>query len=219
MKKIKWRQEKGIFSSLLLSLCLSLFTIRYLSLVLLIWTLDAGGTGAINHALTGVDMSFSVIVMTGRALFPVFSHSRDGLWTQFISLATFQRSIHSSCSEPIRSKKELLISYGLPPFKGFSSSVAIVWHNAARRNAQYHPHIYFQGLLLSSFESPQRRTPVCLSGKPRCSFKDFREAAWPRFEFAGSDTGRFKMPWEEADETADTTCKVVLFPFFLFYKP
>lgn len=53
-------------------------------LVLLIWSLEAGDTGAINHTVTGVDMSLSLMVMTRLALFPVLSHSRDGLWTQFI---------------------------------------------------------------------------------------------------------------------------------------
>lgn len=66
------------------SLSLSLFPIRLLSLVLLIWSLEAGDMGAINHTVTGVDMSLSLMVMTRPALFPVFSHSRDGLWTQFI---------------------------------------------------------------------------------------------------------------------------------------
>lgn len=68
----------------LFSLCLSLFPSRSLSLVLLIWSLEAGDTGAINHTVTGVDMSLSLMVMTRLALFPVLSHSRDGLWTQFI---------------------------------------------------------------------------------------------------------------------------------------
>lgn len=64
--------------------CLSLFPSRSLFLVLLIWSLEAGDTGAINHTVTGVDMSLSLMVMTRLALFPVLSHSRDGLWTQFI---------------------------------------------------------------------------------------------------------------------------------------
>lgn len=70
--------------NLSLPFSLSLFPIRLLSLVLLIWSLEAGGTGAINHTVTGVDMSLSLMVMTRPALFAVFSHSRDGLWTQFI---------------------------------------------------------------------------------------------------------------------------------------
>lgn len=71
----------SIFSS---SPCLPLFPPRSLFLVLLIWSLEAGDTGAINHTVTGVDMSLSLMVMTRLALFPVLSHSRDGLWTQFI---------------------------------------------------------------------------------------------------------------------------------------
>lgn len=65
-------------------LCVSLFPSPSPLLVLLIWSLEAGDAGAINHTVTGVDMSLSLMVMTRRALFPVLSHSRDGLWTQFI---------------------------------------------------------------------------------------------------------------------------------------
>lgn len=62
----------------------SLFPSPSLFLVLLIWSLEARDTGAINHTVTGVDMSLSLMVMTRLALFPVVSLSRDGLWIQFI---------------------------------------------------------------------------------------------------------------------------------------
>lgn len=83
------------------------------------------------------------------------------------------------------------------------------------RKVQYHPHIYFQGLLLSSFESPQKHTHVCLSGKPMCSFKDCRETARPRFEFALRDT-RWKYHERKQMRPLTLICKVVLFLFFFF---
>lgn len=87
--------------------------------MLLIWALEAGDAGAINHSVTGVDMSLGLMLMTRLTLsFPVLSHSRDGLWTQFISLATFQRSIQLSALS-LLGQGEPLISYVLPPFKGF----------------------------------------------------------------------------------------------------
>lgn len=76
----------SFFFFLGLSLCQPLASSlpRSLFLVLLIWSLEARDTGAINHTVTGVDMSLGLMVMTRLALFPVLSHSRDGLWTQFI---------------------------------------------------------------------------------------------------------------------------------------
>lgn len=81
---VKEIESRNLPPAFIPPLCLPPPASRSLCLVLLIWSLEAVDAGAINHTVTGVDMSLSLMATARPALFPVLSHSRDGLWTQLI---------------------------------------------------------------------------------------------------------------------------------------
>lgn len=130
------RQQKSLP---LFFLCLLPFPFRSLFLVLLIWSLGAGDTGAINHNVTGVDMSLlSLMLMTPLSAFPL-----QRWYLDTVHLTCHFPALRSAlCTEPIRTRRtfNFICSATLQGF--FSSSVTIVQHSAAHCDVQYCPHSF-----------------------------------------------------------------------------
>lgn len=97
-----------IFYLFFFSFCLSLFPSRSLFFflpVLLIWSLEAGDAGAINHTVTGVDMSLSPngddSARSFSSAFPLQRWASDT-----VHLTCHFPALHSAiCAEPIKDKE------------------------------------------------------------------------------------------------------------------
>lgn len=160
------------------------------------------------------------MVMTRLALFPVLSHSRDGLRTQFIKLATFQRSIQLSALSLLRTRRTFNFICSSTPrgfflFSGHCPAQCVWLWRAILPS-------HLQGLLLLRFR--RRGKSLILDPIHRDVFacKPTRIILWifteipdPDVEFTCGYRGCFEMLWErqtvqmcmQQGDSVDAACK------------